>query len=187
MTERPFDGGAAFPQPYPPRAFEKAMVFIDGTNLFNRLLRAKIQVPSLLPIVSAACNGRQLLRASLYTAEEKLQVAVAYHGTQLAEGCRVVFGHSVATGSGDARERGVDALLVADLVYHAAQRNCQYAALFTDDQDFLFALERVEDFGCKTPLVALCEEAAESLKAACDDYWFLPAAWLVSKGWATAA
>jgi hypothetical protein len=34
----------AFPQPYPPQSFEKAIVFIDGSNLFNRLNDAKLRI-----------------------------------------------------------------------------------------------------------------------------------------------
>ena len=178
------DGGPAFPQPYPPESFQKAIVFVDGTNLFNRLREAKIRLPRLLPLVSLACNGRQLLRAAVYTTGEKLDVAYSEHGKDLAEGCRVILGDSVKSGSGNVREKGVDALLVADLVYHAAQKNCQYATVLSHDSDFRFALKRVEDFGCKTGVMAIGTNAPDRLVKSCDDYWFLPAKYLVEKGWA---
>jgi uncharacterized LabA/DUF88 family protein len=92
-------------------------------------------------------------------------------------------GASVARGDGSVKEKGVDALLVADLVYHAATRNCQFAAVFSCDADFTFALKRVEDFGCKTAVVAVGNQAPQLLRDACDEYYFLSKEFLLQSGY----
>ncbi len=173
----------AFPQPYPPQAFEKAMVFIDGSNLLNRLHEQKIKVEDFFEIAATACSGRQVLRVYFYTSEEKLEKAKQVHGAHAFDRCRVVLGHTVQRGNGALKEKGVDALLVADLVYHAASRNCQYSVVFSNDTDFVFAIKRVEDFGCKTAIVSTFNQASERLINACDDYYHLSKEAILERGW----
>jgi uncharacterized LabA/DUF88 family protein len=183
-TLRP-DGGPAFPQPYPPRAFEKAMVFVDGTNFLNRLREANLRSHTIRALAEAAVLGRELARIYFYTTSEKLERAKEIHGTTFTDGCRVVLGDSVPLGNGKFREKGVDALLVADLVYHAAQKNCTYAVVVSNDSDFAHAIKRVEDFGCNTGVVAIGVPAPERLQQACDDYHFVAAASMVEYQWAS--
>jgi uncharacterized LabA/DUF88 family protein len=59
-------------------------------------------------------------------------------------------------------------MLVADLVYHAAVRNIDYAVLVSADTDFVRAIKRVEDFGCRTAVVGVCAEVPTRLKEATD-------------------
>jgi uncharacterized LabA/DUF88 family protein len=179
------DGGPAFPQPYPPHAFEKAMVFVDGTNFLNRLRELKLRFHSVKVFANAATLGRELARVYFYTTPEKLEKAKEVHGASFLAGCRVVLGESVPLGNGKFREKGVDALLVADLVYHAAQKNCAYAVVVSNDSDFVHPLRRVEDFGCNTAVVAIGVPAAERLQNACDVYHLIDAEWMTKQGWAS--
>jgi uncharacterized LabA/DUF88 family protein len=183
-TLRP-DGGPAFPQPFPPRAFEKAMVFVDGTNFMNRLRDCNLKSGSIRALAETASLGRELARVYFYTTAEKLERAREIHGPNFPDGCRVVLGDSVPLGNGKFREKGVDALLVADLIYHAAQKNCSYAVVVSNDSDFAHAIKRVEDFGCNTGVLAIGIQAAERLKQSCDDYHFVDAKSMVKYSWAT--
>ena len=76
----------------------------------------------------------------LYTTQPKYERALALHGPALSSKVGVVLGEAIPTGDGNFREKGVDAVLVADLIYHAAVRNYQQAILFSADQDFAHAL-----------------------------------------------
>jgi uncharacterized LabA/DUF88 family protein len=96
-----------------------------------------------------------------------------------------VLGDSVPLANGKFREKGVDALLVADLVYHAAQKNCSYAVVVSNDSDFAHAIKRVEDFGCNTGVLAIVTPAVERVQGSCDDYHFVSAEAMVKQGWAT--
>jgi uncharacterized LabA/DUF88 family protein len=154
--------------PLPPEAFEKAIVFIDGTNLFCRLQAAKLKVKGLKEIIRGYVGRREILRTYLYTVEQHLQRAKQIHNPDFLEAIRVVLGEGVPKKDGNIKEKGVDALLVADLIYHAANKNCQYALLVSVDTDFVYALRRAEDFGCRTAVLAICAEAPLRLREACD-------------------
>lgn len=157
---------------YSPASFQKAMIFIDGTNLFYRLEAAKLKVPTLMNLFepSVVVEQRQIERIYLYTVEQQFAKAKAFHGESFCDGIRVVFGTGVLKRDGNVKEKGVDALLVADLVYHAAMKNCEYVIVVTSDTDFVFALRRVEDFGCKTAVLGICCDVPQTLRLGCDQY-----------------
>ena len=108
--------------------------------------------------------------------------AQEFHGEGFLEGVRIILGDSIPTKDGNFREKGVDALLVADLIYHAASKNCDYAILVTHDTDFVHALKRVEDFGCKSGLIAFCVHAPDRLQKSCDDYQLIDKEYLLRQG-----
>jgi len=130
-------------------------------------------------------GSRQLTRVYIYTIQERLDEAKAVHGEDCFKGCRVVLGDSVPAKNGSVREKGVDALLVADLVYHAAMKNFQYGIVISNDSDFAVALKRVEDFGCRTGLVSLIRKAPQRLIDSCDDFTLLDLPSLTSLGLAS--
>lgn len=174
--------------PVQPVRFQKAMVFIDGTNLFYRLRDVKLRLNKPLPhIVGEYLGGRQIVRIYLYTIQEHLDAAKVAHGDHLTAGVRVVLGEGIPTADGNIREKGVDALLVADLVYHAAVKNYDYALLVSADTDFVQALTRVEDFGCRTGVLTICSPVPARLREVCDEANSLSANSLKNNGQAIPA
>lgn len=165
--------------------FQRSMAFIDGTNLFHRLRDAKLALQNggLQRLANLAVGGRQLVRTYLYTSRPHLEAAKAAHGTDFANGCRILLGDAIPTkDGGNYKEKGVDAMLVADMVYHAAIKNIEYAALVSVDTDFVQALRRVEDFGCRTAAVAVCAEMPERLRETADTVISLDAQALAGQG-----
>jgi len=159
--------------PVQPIQFQRAKIFIDGTNLFYRLEAMKIEVINLLSIIRPHIGRRDLVRAYLYTIPYHFERAKKVHQPAAFDGLRIVYGEGIPTADGNIKEKGVDALLVTDLIYHAANKNCDYALLVSADQDFVRALQRIEDFGCRTGVLAIGSEAPDSLRSACDNYTFL--------------
>src|ERR1039458_9819827 len=153
-----------------PLQFQRAIAFVDGTNLHHRLRTAKFKIKSLRDILAIYVGGRQLLRANFYTIKKWRDAAIEWNGDMFLSGMRVVLGEGIPTGDGNEREKGVDALLVADLIYNAAMKNIDYALLLSADLDFAYAIRRVEDFGCRTGVMSLLVSAPEGLRVACDDY-----------------
>ncbi len=146
------------------------MVFVDGTNLLFRLQAEKLIVPRLECIFSQfeqVHRGSEIVRIYLYTVKEQVDKALQVHGPTCFEGIRVVLGDGIPT-SGGIKEKAVDALLVADLIYHAASRNCDGAVLISHDTDFVYAIKRVEDFGCRSAVGGICQELSDRLKIAAD-------------------
>lgn len=176
------------PSPYSPPGdaalHQRAMVFIDGTNLFYRLQTAKLKLLSLSGVLKYFIGSRQIVRVYLYTTKPHYENAVASHGDAFVNGVRVVFGDALPTGDGNFKEKGVDALLVADLIYHAAAKNCEYAMVVSTDQDFARALQRVEDFGCRTGVLSFCADVPTLLQQAADDILLVDSELLLQNGWA---
>ena len=163
------------------------MVFIDGTNLFYRLESEKLRVSQLNVLLPHFLQPRQLVRAYLYTVQQHLDKAKQFHGENFCSEIRVVLGDGIEKQDGNIKEKGVDALLVADMIYHAASRNCEYALVVTTDTDFVYVLKRVEDFGCRTGILSICCEAPSRLVDACDDYYPADSDYLVNHKIATRA
>ncbi len=150
---------------------QRTMLFVDGTNLLYRLRDEKLVVPSLsrlLTTFSFVAGGREVVRIYFYSIQQHIDSARLYHGIQFFDGVRVVLGDGIPTSGGNFKEKGVDALLVADLIYHAASRNCDAAVLVSTDTDFCHAIKRVEDFGCRTAVLGICAEPPERLKRNAD-------------------
>lgn len=171
----------------PPRPiqFQKAMVFIDGTNFFCRLAGAKLRLDSISGLYRHVAQGRQIVRAYLYTSDPFYDKAKLVHGKEVFKDVRVVLGDAIPRSGGNFKEKGVDALLVADLIYHAAAKNYDYAILISTDQDFARALKRVEDFGCRTAAISICALAPDLLRQSCDDLFEIDDKTLIQKGWAS--
>jgi uncharacterized LabA/DUF88 family protein len=181
--------GTPSPPPRPPKPleFEKAMVFVDGTNLFHRLEGSKLALKQrLATILNNFINGRQVIRIYLYTIEAHLEKAKNIHGDHITDKIRIVYGEGVPTRDGNIKEKGVDALLVADLVYHAAMKNYDYALVVSTDTDFVQALRRVEDFGCRTSVLAFCSAVPDRLRDVCDDSQSISEELMISNKWAAA-
>ncbi len=148
--------------------FQRAIVFIDGSALFCWLEAAKLRLNKPTDeIFSRYVEGRGVQRILMYTVREKLEKALSVHGDLITHGVRIVQGDFITTSKGP-KEKCVDALLVADLVYHAAARNMDYALIVTADTDFRHVIRRVEDFGCRTGAMSLCVPLPDRLREACD-------------------
>ena len=149
-------------------------IFIDGTNLIYRLESTKLKIDSIKPIVTQHqyLQGRNLTRIYFYTIQHHYDRARELFGASFFDGIRVIFGDQAPI-SGNFKEKGVDALLVADLIYHAATRNVNSALLVSCDTDFQYAIKRVEDFGCRSNLLAVGVEAPDKLRQSVDDYFYL--------------
>jgi uncharacterized LabA/DUF88 family protein len=174
----PFSGGVT--------PTHRAMVFVDGTNLFHRLSAARLRLTKgALHSMFSQCIGSraELIRICLYTSKPHWDKAVSTHENEFATQVRTVLGDAIPKGDGNFKEKGVDAMLVADLVYHAATRNITRAVLVSVDTDFTHAISRVEDFGCNTIVVGVCAEVPTRLREATDQVRELDEGRVRTTGW----
>jgi hypothetical protein len=112
-----------------PIAFQRAMVFVDGTNLLERLKAAKLRLLTLKKFCHGIVGARQIVRIYFYTTEPYFEESRKRHDSHAFDGVRLVFGDLVPREGSTPKEKGVDALLVADLIYHAASKNFYHAYL----------------------------------------------------------
>jgi uncharacterized LabA/DUF88 family protein len=145
------------------------MVFIDGTNTIKRLEKCKLKQARLFHIISNVLRDKIIVRMYLYSIQKHIDDALKTHGHDIFSGIRIVLGHGIEKDDGNIKEKGVDALLVADLIYHAAMKNFDYALVVSVDTDFVFALHRIEDFGCRTGVMGLGIEVPQRLCDSCDE------------------
>jgi uncharacterized LabA/DUF88 family protein len=161
---------------FPPEAFQRSIIFVDGTSVFYRFEEMKLCVSSFHDLFTRLLGGRsnpRIMRICWYTIQEKYDRLVKIHGENCLDKVRVIFGSGVPSRGSEPKEKGVDALLVADLVYHAAAKNMDYAQLVAIDLDFVFAIRRVEDFGCRSAVIALGQQPPIELQRGCDHYRFV--------------
>jgi len=153
----------------------RSMAFIDGTNFAYRVKSEKVKLNPETPyqIVAKHSSDASLLRVYFYTTEQRVEELKTQHCKELLKYCRIVLGQEIKKDDGNIKEKGVDALLVADLIYHSAQGNIDEAIIMTHDTDFMHALKRVEDFGVTTTLLALFNDAPERLRESCDRYFLI--------------
>ena len=157
------------PPPFPDRA---VYVFIDGTNLLSELATLRLKLPDLGATISLSDERHYIHKIFLYTTEEKQKKAIENHGDLFFNDIRVILGLTVGAGT-NTREKGVDAQLVADMIFHAASRNAQHILLVANDADFSFALRRVEDFGCTTEVLWFGKNPCTNLLKSADSVRFL--------------
>lgn len=156
-------------------ALTRIMFFIDGTNFYYRFKDAGLQITEELPLLLKQYYGREkLVRTYFYTSDPYIQKMKNQHNDNIFNNVRVVKGLSIPSGKGNdsgevsRREKAVDALMVADLVYHAAQKNYDLAIIISADQDFVYSIKRVDDFGCRTKIISFVDPLADNLKNAAD-------------------
>lgn len=172
-----------------PTVLDRVMIFVDGTNLFHRLAAPKLRLKGGLSRFLAyqargSAGTANIIRKYLYTSEPHLTKATEVHGIDAFDGIRVINGLAIPTKDGNFREKGVDALLVADLIYHAAAKNLTFAVIVSVDQDFAYAIKRVEDFGCRTSVLGVCAEVPEQLRTACDGFREVSGDQMIAGGYA---
>ena len=149
-----------------PMQFQRTVIFVNDTNLFHRLDAANLVVEHLAAIFHSFAflsGGRQIIRIYPYTIQEHLDRALERQGSKFMNDVRVVLAYGIPTKDGNIREKAVDALLVADLIYHTASRNCDYAVFVSMNTDFVQAIRQVEDFGCRTSVIGICSDVPDRL------------------------
>jgi uncharacterized LabA/DUF88 family protein len=134
---------------------ERIAVFIDGSNLYHAL-RANFTRYDLkfTEFIKKLCGGRHLFRAYYYNVlQDPSQRADAYReqqeflsalretpylevrlgGTKLSQGIHV--------------EKGIDVMLVTDLLQFAWRDRYDVALLVSGDADFAYALQAIKNMG----------------------------------------
>jgi len=134
---------------------DRVAIFIDGSNLYHGL-RANFSRYDLkfAEFINKLCGSRRLFRAYYYNVlQDPSQRADAYReqqeflnnlretpylearlgGTKLAQGIPV--------------EKGIDVMLVTDLLHFAWNDRYDVAVLVSGDSDFAYALQAVKNMG----------------------------------------
>jgi len=154
---------------------EKVIVFIDGSNFYFGCKNNKLQPPWDLTTLAKELAGddRKLVRVYYYNArskeEEKYQAEDKFYNyLRNLDYCTVRLGRLEGKGE-SIHQKGVDVLLVQDLLTLTFCDAMDCAILVTNDGDFASAIEEIKARG-KQVEVAFFGKGAFHLRDVCDRY-----------------
>lgn len=156
----------------------KVAVFIDGSNLYHGVKRAGltrlIDVPKL---ADKLVDGRTLVRTYYYVATVPQEMDPETARTQQrflqrlyeAPYLDVRLGRLVKRGK-RWEEKGVDALLVTDMVHMAAKGLYEVAVLVSGDGDLAYTAQAVKDLGRHVENAYFRQGRSDNLIQRCDKF-----------------
>lgn len=146
------------------RAMDRTAVFVDAGYLFaagshllvnDKLVRGELHLDhtailKLLEQIASDASGLPLLRVYWYDGTSGVptpqQLALAYQpGVKLRLGFVNQYG----------QQRGVDSLIITDLIHLARNRAMADAVLFTGDEDIRVGVQQAQELGVRVHLVGV--------------------------------
>jgi uncharacterized LabA/DUF88 family protein len=156
----------------------RVMVFIDGSNLYFACRTNQRRCPWDVVTISRDLAGpdRELIRVYYYNArgrqqedpEKYAREGRFYSYLEKLDYCTVRLGR-VEGRKGNVHQKGVDTLLVQDLLTLAFAQAFDVAVVVSEDGDFASVIEEVKSMG-KQVEVAFLGRPGHHLRAVCDRY-----------------
>jgi uncharacterized LabA/DUF88 family protein len=155
------------------------MVFIDGSNLYYGCKMFGMRPPGDVVVLARALAGpeRKFVRTYYYNARSRKEDVPPerydaeqrfYEYLQHMDYCTVRLGRLEGP-KGNVHQKGVDVLLVQDLLTLAFTNAFDVAILVTNDGDYASVLEELKSWG-KQVEVAYLGQPSYHLRTACDRY-----------------
>jgi len=157
--------------------FDKIMIFIDGSNVFRscRDLKIKISYEKFLLILR---KDRNVIRTYYYSgikskSQEKGKFFKMLKGFGVEIKTKLLKKRDVTCRScGEITntyvEKGIDASLSTDLLWHAFQKSYDIGIVVSADADYIPPIERVRDLGRRIELWAFKHTLGRELKNKAD-------------------
>ena len=172
---------------------DRAMVFIDGSNLYHTLKKEYGRTDlDFVKFCAELCGTRQLIRVYYYNATVDATKEPVRHKDQqkFFQRIRRLPHFEVRLASLVYRnwptvppyEKGLDIKLATDLLVHAFRQNYETAVLVSGDNDFADALQAAKDFGRNAEVALFHPAGSQKLRDVADriievDSAFLSACW----------
>ncbi len=162
--------------------YDKVMIFIDGSNVYRscRDLDFKISYTKFLSILR---KDRNVIRTYYYSGiksknqnEGKFFKMLKGLGVEIKTKLlkkRNVTCRSCGTVAETYIEKGIDASLSTDLLWHAFQKSYDIGIIVSADADFIPPIERVRDLGRRVELWAFKHTLGNELKNKADTVNFI--------------
>ena len=158
---------------------DRVMVFIDGSNVLNRLrdLGQRINL-DYGKFVAKLAGERRLVRAYYYGArvdqtrepEQYRRQQGFYYNLEKIPRFELRMGRLVYPPSAGARpnEKGVDVKLATDMLLHASRDNYDVAVLVSGDTDFVDVVQGVKDLGKNVEIALFDPKGSQALRIVAD-------------------
>ncbi len=153
--------------------YDKVMIFIDGSNVFRSCKDLNIKM-SYEKFLSILRKDRNVIRIYYYSGikekrmeEGKFYKLLKHLGVDIKTKLlkkRDVTCRSCGNIAKTYVEKGIDASLSTDLLWHAFQKSYDVGIVVSADADFIPPIERVRDLGRKVELWAFKHALGKELK-----------------------
>ena len=145
-------------------AFEKVMIFIDGSNLFHRLRMIGVRVDYAL-LRDRLVAGRNLIQTFYFCSlpPSPKQTQLDFLAKLRSKGFEVRIFPLRQRGA-NLVEKGVDIALATELLVQAFQRNFDAGILVTGDEDFRGVVGEAKRLGRKIEIAAFRSSASRELQ-----------------------
>jgi uncharacterized LabA/DUF88 family protein len=145
---------------------ERVCIFVDGENLFHSGKREGIEV-DCLKLKEILVAGRKLVRPYYYGSAMRERGHSTFFDLLRHAGFEVRLLESMQFGS--ARfEKGVDVMLVTDMLVLAHRNIYDVAVLVAGDRDYLYAVRALKDMGKRVEVAAFDDSCSRELGLTAD-------------------
>lgn len=158
--------------------FDKVMIFIDGSNIYRSCKELNVKM-SYEKFLSLLRKDRNIIRIYYYSgikskqqAEEKFFKMLKHLGVEIKTKLlkiRFVTCQSCGKKAKTFVEKGIDASLSTDLLWHAFQKSYDTGIVVSADADYIPPIERVRDLGRRIELWAFKHTLGSELKDKADN------------------
>jgi len=144
-------------------------IFVDGGNLFHscRDLGIKIDYNKLKNILS---ENRSLLRAHYYGADDGTEPQRRFFDALRYYGWEVRTLPLRRYGDGIPFEKGVDVMLVTDMLVGAHRNVYDTAILCSGDKDYVYPVRMLKDLGKRVEIASFEHSLAKELRLVADHF-----------------
>ncbi len=146
---------------------ERLCIFIDGGNVFHAANTLKIHV-DLAKLVTALTANRTLIRAYYYDATSNTPAQQRFFDKLRHLGFAVKT-LPLRQYQGTPFEKGIDVMLVTDMLTLAHTNTYDTALLVSGDKDFTYTLQKLKTLGKTIEVAAFTHALATELQHAADN------------------
>jgi uncharacterized LabA/DUF88 family protein len=145
---------------------ERVCIFVDGENLFHSGKREGIEV-DCLKLKEILLAGRKLVRPYHYGTTIRERGHNSFFDLLRHAGYEVRLLESMQFGS-TRFEKGVDVMLVTDMLVLAHRNIYDVAVLVAGDRDYLYAVRALKDMGKRVEVAAFDDSCSRELGLTAD-------------------
>ena len=147
---------------------ERVCIFVDGGNMFHsvRALNVKIDYEKVRDVL---VKGRRLLRAYYYSGSDNTPRQNAFFNVLQ------YIGYDVKTLSlkhygGKPFEKGIDVMLVTDMLLGAHRNLYDTAILCSGDKGYMYAIKAIKEIGKRVEVAGFEHSTAKELELIADQF-----------------
>ncbi len=148
---------------------EVICIFVDGGNLFHSSREVGIRI-DFMKLKELLTNGRRLLRPYYYGADAGIESQSRFYDSLRYIGWDVKTLPLRQYSSGIPFEKGVDVMLVTDMLVGAFRKVYDTAILCSGDKDYVYTVKAIKDMGQRVEVASFENSISKELRLSADRF-----------------